>query len=382
MILSQRNQMIQKTARAFAAREITPIAAELDECAEFPMTLWRKIADAGYLGVRIPKDQGGQGADCMALVTVIEELSYGAGGVGSLISGPNSLNTSSLIEVGTPEQKKKYLYPALRGDLILCFALTEAGAGSDAGSVAARAVKTENGFVLNGAKSFISFAPVADAALVFAKTDPAAGTKGISAFLVDLDLPGVIRGPSEHKMGIRCCPVGEITMNNVHVPGNALLGKLNEGYQLAMKSLDIGRLGVSAQALGIAQSAADQALNYAKQRKQFGHPISKFQAISFYLAEMATRLSAMRLMVYDTAQRIDQGEEVGVAAAMTKLYCADTAVEIVDRALQIMGGNGYMTGNPVERCYRDIRILPIYEGTSEIQKLVISKAVLKKETAR
>lgn len=374
--------MIRKLAKEFAQKEITPIAGDLDEQAEFPRELWNKMAKAGFLGMAIPKNQGGQGADCVSMVSVIEEVAYGSGGVASLISGPNSLNVSSLVAVGTKEQKEKYLYPSLRGELILCFGLTEAGAGSDAASVATTAVETEEGFVLNGTKSFISFAPVADAALIFAKTDPSAGVKGISAFLVDLNLPGIIRGPAEHKMGIRCCPVGEITMSDCLVPKTALLGPLNEGYGLAMKALDIGRLDVSAQALGIAQCAADHALNYAKQRVQFGRPISKFQTISFYLAEMATKLNAVRLMLYDTAQRIDQGEDVGPAAAMTKLYAADTAVEIVDRALQILGGNGYMAGNPVERCYRDIRILPIYEGTSEIQKLVISKAILKKETAR
>lgn len=382
MNISQRNQMIQKMARDFAAREITPIASELDEKAEFPKELWRKMADAGFLGIKIPKEQGGQGADCQAMVSVIEELSYGSGGVGSLISGPNSLNVASLVAVGTKEQKEKYLFPALKGDLLLCFALTEAGAGSDAASVATRAEETEDGFVLNGTKSFISFAPVADAALVFAKTDPALGVKGISAFLVDLDLPGITRGPAEHKMGIRCCPVGEITMSNVLVPKTALLGPLNDGYRLAMKALDIGRLDVSAQALGIAQCAADQALAYAKQRVQFGRPIGKFQTIGFYLAEMATKLNAIRLMIYDTAQRIDQGEDIGPAAAMTKLFASENAVAVVDCALQIMGGYGYMFGNTVERCYRDIRILPIYEGTSEIQKLVISKAIMQKETAR
>ena len=272
---------------------------------------------------------------------------------------------------------------SLRGEIIMCFALTEPGAGSDANNLATTAVPDgEDYYILNGRKSFISFAPVADVALVFAKTDASLGTRGISTFLVDMDTPGVSRGAHENKMGIRGCPVGDIVLEDVRLHKSQMLGKLNNGYVTAMKTLDLGRVGVSGQALGIAQAALDAAIAYSKDRKQFGRPISKFQAIAFYLAEMNTKLMAARLMLYDTARMIDVGKPDSTMAAMTKLFVADTAVEVVNTALQVHGGYGYIQDYPIERMYRDIRILPIYEGTSEIQKLVISKAIIKKGAVR
>ncbi len=382
MEFTPQQEMIRKFARDFAKREIEPLAAEVDQSAQFPRQLWDKMGKAGFMGIKAPKELGGQGADCVSYVIVMEELSYAMGAAGSLVSGPNSLNTAPLITEGTAEQKEKYLAPSLKGEMILCFALTEPGAGSDASNLATTAVPDGEDYILNGRKTFISFAPVADAALVFAKTDPSQGTKGISTFLVDLDAPGVSRGPHENKMGIRGCPVGDIVMEDVRLPKTQMVGKPNKGYTTAMATLDIGRVGVSGQALGIAQAALDAALAYAKERKQFGRPISKFQAIAFYLAEMNTKLMAARLMLYETAKQIDAGKPNSVMAAMTKLFVADTAMEVVNTALQIHGGYGYVQDYPIERMYRDIRILPIYEGTSEIQKLVISKAILKQGAVR
>ena len=382
MDFTPQQEMIRKFARDFAKKEVEPLAAEVDQKAEFPHELWNKMGKAGFMGIKAPKALGGQGADCVSYAIVMEELSYAMGVAGSLVSGPNSLNTAPLISEGTPEQQEKYLRPSLKGELILCFALTEPGAGSDASSLDTTAVPDGDDYILNGRKSFISFAPIADAALVFAKTDPTQGTRGISAFLVDMDMPGVSRGQHENKMGIRGCPVGDIVLEDVRLPKTQMVGKLNQGYTTAMKTLDLGRVGVSAQALGIAQAALDAAIAYAKERKQFGRPIAKFQAIAFYLAEMNTKLMAARLMLYDTAKQIDQGKPNSTMAAMTKLLVADTAVDVVNTALQVHGGYGYIQDYPIERMYRDIRILPIYEGTSEIQKLVISKAIIKQGAVR
>jgi len=382
MDFTPQQEMIRKFARDFANREIKPLAAEVDKSAEFPYALWKKLGKAGFMGIKASKDLGGQGADCVSYVIVMEELSYAMGAAGSLVSGPNSLNTAPLVSEGTAEQRERYLRPSLKGELILCFALTEPGAGSDASSLATTAVPDGDGFVLNGRKTFISFAPVADAALVFAKTDPSKGTRGISAFLVDLDMPGVSRGPAEKKMGIRGCPVGDIVLEDVRLPKGQLVGKLDQGYTTAMATLDIGRVGVSGQALGIAQAALDEAITYAKERKQYGRPISKFQSIAFYLAEMNTKLMAARLMLYQTARLIDCGKPSSVMSSMAKLFVADTAMDVVNTSLQIHGGYGYMQDYPIERMYRDIRILPIYEGTSEIQKLIISKSILTQGAVR
>jgi alkylation response protein AidB-like acyl-CoA dehydrogenase len=377
MKFTPQQEMIRTLARKFSEKELAPLAAEVDETGIFPKELWNKIAKTGFLGIKAPREYGGQGADCVSYAIVMEEISKAMGVAGSMVSGPNSLVSAPFIMEGTSEQKEKYLRPSLKGEIIISFALTEPGAGSDAGNLATVAAEEGDSYILKGRKTFISFAPIADVALVFAKTDRELGTRGITSFIVEMDQPGVSRGKPEKKMGIRGCPVGDIILDDVRVPKSRILGEINNGYTLAMKALDLGRVGVSAQALGIAQGALEEAIRYAKNRRQFGRPISKFQGISFYLAEMQTKVAASRLMVYEAASMIDTGQPTALMAAMTKLYVCESAVEVVNKALQIHGGYGFIQEYPVERMYRDIRILPIYEGTSEIQKLVIAKSILK-----
>jgi alkylation response protein AidB-like acyl-CoA dehydrogenase len=371
------HELIRELARDFAEKELRPIAAEVDKTGDFPKEVLDKMAKAGFFGIKMPKELGGAGADCLSYVIVMEEIARVSGVASIYVSSPNSLAGAPFLLAGTREQQEKYLRPMINGSKIFAFGLTEPGAGSDAGAVATTAVQNGDYYVLNGRKCFITAAPISDYIIVYAKTDPKAGTKGITAFIVDSKQEGVSFGKPEDKMGMIGCPTSDVIMENVRVHKSDVLGEINKGFINAMKTLDLGRIGVASQAIGLAQGAMDEAVKYAKERKQFGKPLAKFQAIQFMLADMETKLNAAKLLTYNAAYLVDQGKSSAKEAAMAKYYAAEVAVEIVSKALQIHGGYGYMKDYPIERMYRDVRVLPIYEGSSQVQQMVISGFLLK-----
>ena len=377
MVLTEKQQMMRKLFRQFAETEFTDEL--LDRLGEFDRAIHDKMARCGFLGVKIPVEYGGQGGDSLAYAMMVEEFARVSPVLSIYANTSNSLGAGPLLYCGTEEQKRNYVIPVAKGEKILVFALTEPGAGSDAGGTLTSAVQAGDEFILNGRKTFISGAPFADYAVVYAKTDPSQkGSKGISMFLVDMKLPGVSCGKPEHKMGIVGYPTSDIILEDVHVHKSDLLGPLHKGFSTAMKTLDGGRLGMAAQAVGIAQGCLDASVKYAKERKQFGKPIAKFQAISFMLADMATEIEAARQLVYSTAVRKDAGDpESAKLCAMSKLYAAEMCNRAAYKAVQIHGGYGYIKEYKVERFYRDARITSIYEGTSQVQQMVISGSLLK-----
>jgi alkylation response protein AidB-like acyl-CoA dehydrogenase len=381
MIFSEKHELIRKLARDFAEKELTnDILDEIEASGQYPTELLAKMGKAGFFGVKTPKEYGGQGSDYISYVIMLEELGRVSAVTDIWVSAPNSLGGGPLMLSGTPEQLEKYLRPVATGAGIMAFALTEPDAGSDAGGTTTTAVRDGDYYVLNGRKTFITTAPVADWAIVYAKTDKSqVGPRGISAFIVDMKLPGVSCGKAEHKMGIIGCPTSDIILEDVRVHKDDLLGEENRGFQNAMKTLDIGRIGVAAMSIGVAQGALDEAIKYAKQRKQFGQRIADFEAIGFMIADMATKLQAAKELVYRAAQLRDaNASEAGVAASMAKLYATEICNEIAGKAVQIHGGYGYIKEYKVERIYRDCRVFTIFEGTSQVQQLVISSALLKK----
>ena len=374
MVLSENHQLMRKLFRQFAETEFTPALLDrLDETGEFDWDIHHKMSAAGFMGAKIPVKYGGQGGDTLTHVLLVEEFAR--------ISPVLSIyaNSGPLLASANEEQLMTYLPPVARGEKILAFCLTEPDAGSDAGGVMTSAVPTDDGWVLNGRKRFVSGAPMADYALVFARTDPnAKGNRGISLFIVDMKLPGVSCGAHEDKMGIRGYPTSDIILEDVHIKKDALLGRLHYGFATAMKTLDGGRLGMAAQALGIAQGCLDEAVAYAKTRKQFGRTISNFQGISFMIADMATELEAARELVYNTAVMKDAGaKDASMRCSMSKYFAAEAANHIAYKAVQVFGGYGFIKGYKVERMYRDARITSIYEGTSQIQQVVISNTLLR-----
>ncbi len=377
MIFEKEHELVRQLAREFAEKEIKPTAEEVDETGEFPMEVYKKMAAAGFLGIKIPQEYGGSGGDHRSYVIVMEELAKASGVSTIWISSPNSLQSTPILRDGTDEQKEKYLRPMVTGEKMFCFALTEPGAGSDAASILTTAVEDGDDYILNGRKTFITGAPVSDYIIVFAKTSPENGTKGISTFVVDAKLPGVSFGKPEHKMGMIGCPTSDVVLDNVRVSKKDMLGKEGRGFINAMKTLSVGRLGIAAQALGLAQGAMEEAVKYAKTRHQFGRSLAQFQNTQFILAEMETKLAAIRHLTYDAAYRMDLGESADKEASMAKLFATEEAKWIIDKALQIHGGYGYIREYPVERMYRDIRVTSIYEGTSEVQKMVIASSLLK-----
>lgn len=380
MVLTEKQQMLRKLFRQFAETEFTDeLLDRLEETGEFDRAIHDKMARCGFLGVKIPVEYGGQGGDSLAYAMMVEEFARVSPVLSIYANTSNSLGAGPLLYCGTEEQKRNYVIPVAKGEKILVFALTEPGAGSDAGGTLTSAVQAGDEFILNGRKTFISGAPFADYAVVYAKTDPSQkGSKGISMFLVDMKLPGVSCGKPEHKMGIVGYPTSDIILEDVHVHKRDLLGPLHKGFSTAMKTLDGGRLGMAAQAVGIAQGCLDASVKYAKERKQFGKPIAKFQAISFMLADMATEIEAARQLVYSTAVRKDAGDpESAKLCAMSKLYAAEMCNRAAYKAVQIHGGYGYIKEYKVERFYRDARITSIYEGTSQVQQMVISGSLLK-----
>ena len=379
MILDTKHALQQKLFREFAETEFTKeLQDKLDQTGEFDWEIFKKMAKYGFTGIRIPKEYGGSGSDYLTYCLMIEELARVDCVLSVYANTSNSLGGGPLMLAGNDEQKAKYLPPVAKGDKIIVFALTEPGAGSDAGGTTTTAVQDGDDFILNGRKTFISGAPMADWCVVFAKTDlTAKGSRGISMFIVDMKLPGVSCGAHENKMGIMGYPTSDVVLEDVRVSKDCLVGPLHKGFQYAMKTLDGGRLGMAAQAVGVAQSALDESIKYAKERKQFGRPIADFQGISFMIADMATEIEAARQLVYHAAQLKDANKDATVACSMAKYYAAEVANRCAYKAVQIHGGYGYIKEYKVERIYRDARIASIYEGTSQIQQLVISGNLLK-----
>ena len=380
MIFSEKHELVRKLARDFAEKELTKeILDEIEATGQYPEELLKKLAKAGFFGIKTPKEYGGQGSDYLSYVIVMEELARISAVTTIWVSAPNSLGGGPLMLAGTPEQLEKYLKPIATGEKKLAFGLTEPGAGSDAGGTKTTAVKDGDYYILNGRKAFITMAPVADWTIIYAKTDKTAkGSRGISAFIMDMKLPGVSVGKAEDKMGIIGCPTSDIIMEDVRVHKDDLLGEEGMGFKNAMKTLDIGRIGVAAMSVGVAQGCLDEAVKYAKERKQFGRRIADFQAISFMLADMATKLQAAKELVYRAAQLKDiNSPEAGMAASMAKYYATEICNELAGKAVQIHGGYGLIKDYRVERMYRDCRVFTIFEGTSQVQQMVISGQLLK-----
>lgn len=375
---TEQHELVRKLAREFAETELTKeILDKVEEEEVFPEEILDKMAKAGFFGIKVPKQYGGQGGDARSYVIVMEEIARVSGVASIYVSSPNSLSGGPFLLSGNAEQKEKYLRPVVTGEKKVCFALTEPGAGSDAGGMQTTAVKDGDYYVLNGRKTFITMAPLADWAVVYAKTDMSMGTKGISAFIVDMKQEGVSCGKPEKKMGVVGCATSDIILENVRVHKDNLLGQEGKGFINAMKTLDTGRMGVAAQSIGVAQGCLDEAIKYAKERKQFGRPIAKFQAIAFMLAEMATKLEAAKNLVYKTAWLIDNGQDASMAASTAKFYASEVCNEIAAKTVQIHGGYGFIKDYKIERMFRDCRVFTIYEGTSQVQQMVISGKLLK-----
>jgi butyryl-CoA dehydrogenase len=376
--LDEEHRMLRDNIRAFAESEIRPKAAESDRTRQFPMAEVSKCAELGLMGVMVPEEHGGSGMDSLSYVLTIEEISRVDASLGVVLSVNNSLYCHPISKFGTPAQKERYLAPFARGEKIGCYCLTEPDAGSDPGSLRTTARRQGDRWILNGSKVFVTNGVAADAAIVYAKTDPSApSSKGISAFIVEKTFPGYSTGKPETKLGITSSGSVEIVLQDCAVPAGNLLGEQDQGFKIALHTLDGGRIGIAAQALGIAQGAFDEALRYAKERKQFGVPIAQHQAIQFYLADMATEIDAARLLVYRAAQAKDTQDRYTLEASMAKLYASEVANRVAYKAVQIFGGYGYINEYPVERYFRDARICELYEGTSEIQRMVISNQILR-----
>jgi butyryl-CoA dehydrogenase len=376
-LLSEEHEMIRKMVRDFAKNEVEPTAAERDEEERFDRAIFDQMGELGLCGIPWPEEYGGIGGDYLGYVIAVEELSRVCASVGVTLSAHTSLAGWPIFKFGTEEQKQKFLRPMAEGKKIGAYGLTEPGSGSDAANMKTTAKKDGDHYILNGSKIFITNAGDAETYVVFARTDIEAGSRGVSAFIVEKGTPGFSFGKKEKKLGIRSSPTLEIIFEDCLVPAENLLGKEGEGFKIAMMTLDGGRNGIAAQAVGIAQGALDASVNYAKERKQFGKPIGANQGIGFKLADMATKVEAARLLTYQAAWRESEGLPYGKESAMSKLFAGDIAMEVTTDAVQVFGGYGYTKEYPVERYMRDAKITQIYEGTQEIQRLVISKMLLK-----
>jgi alkylation response protein AidB-like acyl-CoA dehydrogenase len=374
---TEEHEMIRQAARDFAQREIAPIAEEFDESGEFPYKTIMKMGEMGFMGIEIPEEYGGTGMDTLAYVLALEEICKVDASHGTIMSVNNSLFCYGIHKFGTEELKQKYLVPVASGKAIGAYSLTEPMSGSDAGTMRNRAVRDGDEYVINGRKSWVTSAPVANYILLFSMTEPEKKHKGITAFLIDTDKPGFIRGKKEPKLGIRASATSEIVFEDYRVPVENRLGEEGEGFKIAMSVLDAGRIGIAAQAVGIAAAAYEASLSYSKEREAFGQPIGQFQGIAFKLADMRTRLEAARLLTYNAALAKERskksGQRYSLEASMAKLFASENATWCAGEAVQIHGGMGYSKELPVERYYRDAKITEIYEGTSEIQRLVISR---------
>ncbi|PIC80083.1 acyl-CoA dehydrogenase [Sporosarcina sp. P18a] len=375
--LSEEHEMIRKMVRDFAQKEVAPTAAQRDEDETFDMDIFHKMAELGLTGIPWPEEYGGIGSDYLAYVIAVEELSRVCASTGVVLSAHTSLAGWPLFKYGNEEQKQKYLRPLAEGTKMGAYCLTEAGSGSDAGGMKTTAKLDGDDYVLNGSKIFITNGGIADTYIVFAVTDPESKHKGTSAFIVESTFEGFSVGKKEKKLGIRSSPTTEVVLDNCRVPKENLLGEEGDGFIIAMKTLDGGRNGIAAQAVGIAQGALDAAVDYSKERTQFGKPIVANQGISFKLADMATATEASRLLTYQAAWLESNDLPYGKASAMAKLMAGDTAMNVTTEAVQVFGGYGYTKDYPVERYMRDAKITQIYEGTQEIQRLVISRMLTK-----
>lgn len=375
--LTEEQSLLQRTVREFADTEVKPLAKELDETGHFPRENFRKAAELGLTGVAVPEQYGGAGMDHISYTIMIEEISRVCASTGVILSVQNSLYCDPVLRFGTEEQKKKFLLPFARGERIGCYALTEPQAGSNAAALRTKAVLKGDKYVINGTKAGITNGGAADAAIVYTNTQPEKGEKGITALIVEKGTPGFSIGKEEKKLGINATACCELSFTDCAVPVTNRIGAEGEGYKVALSTLDGGRIGIAAQATGIAQGAFDAALAYAKQRQAFGRPIADLQAIQFMLADMATEIDAARLLVRKAAWKEETGARFSMEASIAKLFASEMATRVAHKAIQIHGGNGYSREYPVERAYRDARITEIYEGTSEIQRLVIAAWVLK-----
>ena len=375
--LTDEQQLIRDAVREFAETEVTPIAAELDRDHRFPHELLPKLAEMNLMGMPYPEKEGGAGADYVSYVIAIEEISRACGSTGIIVSAHTSLATWPIFKFGTQAQIDRYLNDMASGRRLGAFALTEPGAGTDAAAGTATATLHADGYALNGSKMFITNAPYADVYVVFAKTDPERGARGMSAFIVEKGTPGFSVGEAEHKLGIRGSSTPPIYFSDCRIGKEALLGGEGDGFKIAMQTLDGGRIGVAAQALGIAQAALDASIAYAKERVQFGKPIANLQAIQWMIADMAMEVDAARLLVYRAASCVDNGRPYSTEGAMAKLFASETATRVAGKAIQIHGGYGYTESYAVERNYRDAKITELYEGTSEVQRMVIARSALR-----
>lgn len=375
--LTKEQEMVRKLLKEFSENEVKPLAAEIDAAERFPRETVEKMARYDMMGIPFPKKYGGAGGDNLSYAIAVEELSKVCGTTGVILSAHTSLGAHPIYQYGTEEQKMKYLVPLAKGEKLGAFGLTEPNAGTDSSAQQTVAILDGDNYVLNGSKVFITNGGEADIYIIFAMTDKSKGNKGISAFIVEKDFKGFSIGKKEEKLGIRGSSTTELIFENCLVPKENLLGEVGKGFGIAMQTLDGGRIGIAAQALGIAEGALDECVKYMKERKQFGKPLSSFQGLQWMVADMATRVEASKLLVYNAADKKDKKLPFSSEAAMAKLFAAETAMEVTTKAVQIFGGYGYTRDYPVERMMRDAKITEIYEGTSQVQKMVIAAKVLK-----
>jgi butyryl-CoA dehydrogenase len=374
--LTNEQRMVKDTAAAFADKEVKPIAHQMDRDALYPEALVHRLGELGFMGVFVPDELGGSGMDLVSYAIALEEISKSWASLGVIMSVQNSLVCAPLLRFGNPEQQMRYLPSLARGQRLGCYCLTEPEAGSDAGSIQTRAQRNGHDYILNGAKVFATNGSRADLAIVYAVTDPALGKKGISAFLVEKNSPGFLVGKLEDKLGLRSSDTASLRFEDCRVPRENLLGSEGEGFKVALATLDGGRIGIAAQALGIAAGCLEESIAYAKQRHQFGRPIAEFQAIQWMLADMATEIDAARLLTHRAAWLAQEDRTVTKAAAMAKVFASEAANRAAYIGVQIFGGYGYIKDYPIERFFRDARITTLYEGTSEIQRLVIARRLI------
>jgi butyryl-CoA dehydrogenase len=371
MIPTEEQVMIRDMARAFAAAQIVPHAARWEDEAHFPRDVFTAMGKLGLMGMTVPPEWGGAGLDYVTYAMALEEIAAGDGAVAIVMSGHNSVGCMPILEYGSPAQKERYLRALAQGEMLCAFALTEAKGGSDAGALTTRAVRDNDGYVINGAKQFITTGKNAELTLVFAVTDPDQGKRGISAFIVPTDTPGYEVVRVEEKMGMNASDTAQLAFTDMRVPHDALLGEEGQGFRIALGNLEGGRIGIAAQALGMARSAFEVALEYAQEREAFGKPIMEHQAVAFRLAEMATQLEAARQLIWHAAALRSAGQKCLMEASMAKMFSTDMAEQVCSDAIQTLGGYGYLRDFPLERIYRGVRGARIYEGTNDIQKLVI-----------
>lgn len=377
MEFTEEQRMLRDMVREFSTNELEPVAAEIDESCEFPLENLRKMGDLGLLGIIFPEEYGGAGMDTVSFALAIEEVAKACGSTCLTMAAHTSLCSWPIFAFGTEAQKRKYLPPLAQGKSLGSFCLTEPGSGSDAGAAKTTAVRDGDAYVINGSKMYVTNGGYADTFVVFAKTEPDQGVRGISAFIVEKGFDGVVIGKKEDKLGLRASDTRYITFENCRVPAENLLGEENQGFKIALKTLDGGRVGIGAMSVGLGQAAFEKATAYAKEREAFGRTISEFQAIRWMLADMATELQAARLLVHEAARLKDQNKPITKVAAMAKLFASEAAMRATKNAIQIFGGYGYVKDYPVERYWRDAKLMEIGEGTSEIQRLVVSREVLK-----